>query len=308
MKKTLHEILSNVTILSRNGSIDVTINSIVFDSRKAAEDSVFIAIKGTVVDGHEFISSVIKNGCKVIVAEKKIDVPSDVTLLITDNSHRALAIMATNFYDQPSSKLKLIGITGTNGKTTTTTLLYNLFTKLGYSCGLLSTVVNKIGALEIAATHTTPDPVSLNALLHEMVEAGCTHCFMEVSSHAIHQNRIEGLVFAGGVFTNITHDHLDYHSTFKEYIRVKKAFFDGLPSTAFALTNGDDKNGMVMLQNTKATKYSYALKSPADFKVKVLENQFSGLVLNLCGEEVWSRLIGDFNAYNAAGAFAVAKL
>ena len=308
MKKTLKDILSGVTILSVNGSMEIKIDTIVFDSRKADEDTVFTAIKGTVVDGHDFISSVIKNGCKVIVAEKKVDVHPDVTLILTDNSHRALAIMATNFYNHPSSKLKLIGITGTNGKTTTTTLLYNLFTKLGYSCGLLSTVVNKIGALEIVATHTTPDSVSLNALLHEMVEAGCTHCFMEVSSHAIHQNRVEGLFFTGGVFTNITHDHLDYHSTFKEYIRVKKQFFDGLPASAFALTNNDDKNGMVMIQNTKATKYSYALKSPADYKVKVLENQFSGLVLNLCGEEVWSRLIGDFNAYNLVTIYAVSEL
>jgi UDP-N-acetylmuramoyl-L-alanyl-D-glutamate--2,6-diaminopimelate ligase len=231
-----------------------------------------------------------------------------VTLIVTDNSSKALALMATNFYNHPSEKLKLVGITGTNGKTTTTTLLFNLFMKLGYKSGLLSTVVNKIGSRDIPSTHTTPDPVALNELLNEMVEEGCTHCFMEVSSHAIHQHRISGLSFAGGVFTNITHDHLDYHATFKEYIRVKKSFFDELPSSAFALSNVDDKNGMVMMQNTKASKHTFALKSPADFKVKVLENQFSGLVLNLCGTEVWSKLIGDFNAYNLVTVYAVSEL
>ena len=306
--KTLKDILSGVTILSMSGSIDVAIQAIVFDSRKASAESVFIAIKGTSVDGHNFIDSVIDNGCKVVIVEQEVLVPSNVTLIVTDNSSKALALMATNFYNHPSDKLKLVGITGTNGKTTTATLLFNLFTKLGYKCGLLSTVVNKIGDFSIPATHTTPDPVALNELLNEMVESGCTHCFMEVSSHAIHQHRISGLMFKGAVFTNITHDHLDYHSTFKEYIRVKKSFFDELPTSAFALTNADDKNGMVILQNTKASKHTYALKSPADFKVKVLENQFSGLVLNLCGTEVWSKLIGDFNAYNLVTVYAVSEL
>jgi UDP-N-acetylmuramoyl-L-alanyl-D-glutamate--2,6-diaminopimelate ligase len=224
------------------------------------------------------------------------------------DSSEALAKMASNFYDRPSAKLKLVGVTGTNGKTTTTTLLHKLYTKLGYHCGLLSTVVNRIGDREIPSTHTTPDPVSLNALLAEMVADGCSHCFMEVSSHAVHQKRIGGLDFTGAVFTNITHDHLDYHKTFAEYIRVKKSYFDGLNSNAFALTNADDKNGMVMLQNTAAQKHTYALKSPADFKVKVLENQFSGLVLSLNGIEVWTRLIGDFNAYNLLAVFAVSQL
>ncbi len=306
--KTLKDILSGVTILSMSGSIDVAIQAIVFDSRKASAESVFIAIKGTSVDGHNFIDSVIDNGCKVVIVEQEVLVPSNVTVIVTDNSSKALALMATNFYNHPSDKLKLVGITGTNGKTTTATLLFNLFTKLGYKCGLLSTVVNKIGDFSIPATHTTPDPVALNELLNEMVESGCTHCFMEVSSHAIHQHRISGLMFKGAVFTNITHDHLDYHSTFKEYIRVKKSFFDELPTSAFALTNADDKNGMVILQNTKASKHTYALKSPADFKVKVLENQFSGLVLNLCGTEVWSKLIGDFNAYNLVTVYAVSEL
>jgi UDP-N-acetylmuramoyl-L-alanyl-D-glutamate--2,6-diaminopimelate ligase len=204
--------------------------------------------------------------------------------------------------------LKLVGVTGTNGKTTTTTLLFNLYTKLGYHCGLLSTVVNKIGDKNIPSTHTTPDPVSLNALLAQMVNEGCSHCFMEVSSHAIHQHRITGLSFVGGVFTNITHDHLDYHKTFAEYITVKKAFFDNLGKDAFALTNVDDKNGMVMLQNTAASKHSYSLKSPADFKVKVIENQFSGLVLNINGIEIWTRLIGDFNAYNLLAVYSVSQL
>ncbi len=306
--KTVKDILSGVSILSKSGSTDVKIGAIVFDSRKVTVDSVFIAIKGTAVDGHDFIVSVIEKGCKVIVAERAVEVPDDVTLLITDNTAKALALLANNFYDHPSAKLKLVGVTGTNGKTTTTTLLFNLFTKLGYKCGLLSTVVNKIGSLDIPSTHTTPDPVALNALLNEMVEEGCSHCFMEVSSHAIHQHRIEGLSFSGGVFTNITHDHLDYHETFKEYIRVKKIFFDELPETAFALVNSDDKNGMVMLQNTKASKKTFALKSPADYKVKVLENQFSGLVLNMCGTEVWTKLIGDFNAYNLVAVYAVSEL
>ena len=293
---------------SVKGTTDVNANAIVFDSRKANENSIFVAIKGTAVDGHDFISPVIEKGCKIIVAEQEVEVSDEVTLIVTDNTQKALAIMATNFYDHPSAKLKLVGVTGTNGKTTTTTLLFNLFSKLGHKCGLLSTVVNKIGDKDIVATHTTPDPVALNELLNQMVEEGCSHCFMEVSSHAVHQHRITGLKFTGGVFTNITHDHLDYHKTFQEYIRVKKTFFDNLPADAFSLVNVDDKNGMVMLQNTKASKYSFALKSPADFKVKVLENQFSGLVLNLCGTEVWSRLIGDFNAYNLVAVYAVSEL
>ncbi len=244
----------------------------------------------------------------MVFADHALEVPADVTIIVTENTSKSLALAATNFYDHPSKKLKLVGVTGTNGKTTTTTLLFNLYTKLGFHCGLLSTVVNKIGDQAIASTHTTPDPVSLNALLAQMVEDGCSHCFMEVSSHAVHQHRVTGLDFAGGVFTNITHDHLDYHKTFAEYINVKKAFFDHLSADAFALTNVDDKNGMVMLQNTKAEKHTYALKSPADFKVKVIENQFSGLVLNMNGVELWTRLIGDFNAYNLLAVFAVSQL
>ncbi len=306
--KNLTDLLIGLDILSLKGNSEVNIHSIVFDSRKADASTLFVAVKGTSVDGHDFISSVIEKGCKIIVVEKEVKVPEAVTVVLVKDTSIALALLATNFYENPSSKLKLVGVTGTNGKTTTTTLLHNLFSKLGHKCGLLSTVVNKIGNQEIPSTHTTPNPVALNELLSKMVAEGCTHCFMEVSSHAVHQHRITGLQFVGGVFTNITHDHLDYHKTFQEYIRVKKSFFDGLPNDAFALVNADDKNGMVMLQNTKATKYTFALKTPADFKVKVLENQFSGLVLNLCGTEVWSRLIGDFNAYNLVSVFAVSEL
>jgi len=306
--KQLKDILAGVQILSVKGEQDRSFKALVFDSRKAGAEDMFFAIRGASVDGHEFISQVIGKGCTLIVAEEMEIVPDGVTFIQVKDSSEALAEMASNFYGRPSEKLKLVGVTGTNGKTTTTTLLHKLYTKLGYHCGLLSTVVNRIGDREIPSTHTTPDPVSLNALLAEMVVDGCSHCFMEVSSHAVHQKRIGGLNFTGAVFSNITHDHLDYHKTFAEYIRVKKSFFDGLSSDAFALTNSDDKNGMVMLQNTVAQKHTYALKSPADFKAKVLENQFSGLVLSLNGVEVWTRLIGDFNAYNLLAVFAVSQL
>ena len=306
--KRLKDILQGVQTLAINGEQDRSVKALVFDSRKAGSEDVFFAIRGASVDGHQFIPQVIENGCALIVAEEMDQVPAGVTFIQVKDSSEALAEMASNFYGRPSSKLKLVGVTGTNGKTTTTTLLHKLYTKLGYHCGLLSTVVNRIGEREVPSTHTTPDPVSLNALLAEMVEDGCSHCFMEVSSHAVHQKRIGGLNFIGAVFTNITHDHLDYHKTFAEYIRVKKSYFDGLSSNAFALTNSDDKNGMVMLQNTAAQKHTYALKSPADFKAKVLENQFSGLVLSLNGVEVWTRLIGDFNAYNLLAVYAVSQL
>lgn len=306
--KNLKDIVEGIEIVKQSCSSDAQISELVFDSRKAQEGTAFFAIKGSAVDGHDFISAVIAAGCKVVFADHAIEVPSDVKLIVTENTSKSLALAATNFYNHPSKNLKLVGVTGTNGKTTTTTLLFNLYTKLGFHCGLLSTVVNKIGDQAIASTHTTPDPVTLNALLAQMVEDGCSHCFMEVSSHAVHQHRVTGLDFAGGVFTNITHDHLDYHKTFAEYINVKKAFFDHLSADAFALTNVDDKNGLVMLQNTKAEKHTYALKSPADFKVKVIENQFSGLVLNMNGVELWTRLIGDFNAYNLLAVFAVSQL
>lgn len=304
----LQKILQHIQKIEIKGSTERSFKTIVFDSRKADSNSIFIAIKGFSTDGHQFIPQVIANGCEIIVSENETDINNTVTNIVVENTHVALAELANAFYDFPAKKLKLVGITGTNGKTTTATLSHQLFMKLGYKTGLLSTVVNKIGDEEIPSTHTTPDPINLNALLAKMVEKGCSHCFMEVSSHAIHQNRILGLDFDGAVFTNITHDHLDYHSTFKEYIRVKKLFFDGLKKEAFALTNIDDKNGMVMLQNTKAKQYKFALKSPADYKVKVLENQFSGLTLNLCGTEFWSKLIGEFNAYNLVTVYAIAEL
>lgn len=306
--KNAKDILYGVSLISVTGNTNLEVSKLVFDSRLATADSIFVAIPGTKVDGFDFIPAAIATGCRFIVSEKTMDVPSDCTLVCVKDAHQALALMARNFYDAPSEKLNLIGITGTNGKTTTATLLHELFTELGIKSGLLSTVVNKIGTEEIASTHTTPNPVELNALLAKMLEAGCTHCFMEVSSHAIDQKRIAGLHFKGGVFTNITHDHLDYHETFQKYIQAKKGFFDMLPADAFALTNGDDKNGMVMLQNSKAKKYTFALRTPSDFKAKVIENQFSGLVLNLDGTEFWSRLIGDFNAYNLLAVYGVARL
>ncbi len=306
--RTLNDILTNCDVLSTKGNVDLTINQIVFDSRKAVNDALFVAIKGTQVDGHSFIPKVIEQGCKAILSEVSIEVPSDVTLIVVKDTSYALGVAASNFYDQPSKKLKLVGITGTNGKTTIVTLLHKVFSELGYKVGLLSTVVNKIGENEIPSTHTTPDQVSLNGLLAQMVEEGCEFCFMEVSSHSVVQHRISGLTFTGGVFTNITHDHLDYHGTFKEYIKAKKGFFDGLGKDAFALTNVDDKNGMVMLQNTQAHTSSYAMKSPADFKVKIIENQFSGLVLTIDGQEVWTKLLGAFNAYNLLAVYGVAVL
>lgn len=308
MKKNLKDILTDVKTVAIAGEIDRTVTALVFDSRKVKSEDVFFAIKGSAVDGHEFIPKVIEAGCQIIVCQDKIEAPKNVTVIQVENSSEAMALMANKFYGEPSKKLKLVGITGTNGKTTCTTLLFNLYTKLGFHCGLLSTVVNKIGDKAIPSTHTTPDSVSLNALLAEMVEDGCSHCFMEVSSHSVHQHRITGLSFTGGVFTNITHDHLDYHNTFAEYIKVKKTFFDNLPKEAFALTNVDDKNGMVMIQNTKAEKHTYALRGVADFKAKVIENQFSGLVLNINGVELWTRLIGDFNAYNLLAIYGVSQL
>lgn len=308
MEKVLRDIVYGISLQKVIGSTEVAVESLTLDSRNANAGTLFFAVSGTRFDGHDFIPKVIEQGCKAIIAEKEIPVQEGVTLIVTGNSHKAAGIVAGNFYGEPSRQLKLVGITGTNGKTTTTTLLYNLFSGLGYKTGLLSTVVNKIGQEEIPSTHTTPDPIALNALLAKMVDENCEYCFMEVSSHAIHQYRIAGLEFAGGIFTNITHDHLDYHNTFREYLDVKKRFFDELPAAAFALTNVDDKNGRVMVQNTRAKVVTYALKTPADYKVKVLENQFSGLVLNINGREIWSRLIGDFNAYNLLTVYSTAVL
>lgn len=307
--KFLNDILKNIEITKAIGLTDVEVSSVGFDSRKIEPDSVFVAVKGTQVDGHAFISKSIDAGAKIIICEtipKKL--VENITYLIVKNSSKSLGILASNFYGNPSSKLMLIGVTGTNGKTTVVSLLYDLFKKLGYKTGLLSTIQNKIGDEIIGATHTTPDPVQINKLLNRMVHDGCTHCFMEVSSHAIDQDRIAGLIFEGGIFTNITHDHLDYHKTFDNYLKVKKKFFDELPDYAFALSNIDDKNGRLILQNTKALKKTYSLKSLSDFKCKIIENQFEGLELNIDGQEFWCRLIGSFNAYNLLAVYGAAVL
>jgi len=306
--KNLNNILTNLTIIKTYGKTNMQFNEIQFNSRAVKENDVFIAQKGAVVDGHKYIHNAIENGAKVIVFDDVYfkDFAEGITYIQVENSNVALAQMASNFYDNPSAKLNLIGITGTNGKTTIATLLYNLFKKAGYKVGLLSTVVIKINEEEIEATHTTPDSLTINRLLNKMVEKGVTYCFMEVSSHGIHQSRTSSLTFKGGVFTNLTHDHLDYHKTFAEYRDVKKQFFDELPKDAFALVNIDDKNGSVMLQNTQAIKLTYALKTSADYKVRILENQLSGLLLQINNTEVWTKLIGEFNAYNLVAIFGVA--
>lgn len=307
--KLLKDILYKAGIIEVMGSTNIAITALSFDSRKIEKDSLFIAIKGTLSDGHKYIDDTINKGAIAILCEELPEAINDkVTYIKVKDTSAALGIIAGNFYDNPSEKIKLVGITGTNGKTTTVTLLFSLFKKLGYKVGLLSTVKNQINNDIIPATHTTPDAIQLNALLRQMIEKGCTHCFMEVSSHAVVQNRIAGIHFSGAVFTNITHDHLDYHKTFDEYIKAKKKFFDGLGSDAFALTNKDDVNGQIMLQNTKALKRSYSLRSMADFKCKVVENQFSGLLLNIDNQEVWSKLIGSFNAYNLLAVYATAIL
>ncbi|MGN7205406.1 UDP-N-acetylmuramoyl-L-alanyl-D-glutamate--2,6-diaminopimelate ligase [Pedobacter sp. SAFR-022] len=305
----LQDILYGVTIQMLVGVTNREVAALEFDSRKVQPETVFFAIKGTLADGHQYIGQTIAAGASVIVCEDMPEVQSpEVTYIQVENAHVALGIMAANFYGNPSSKLKLVGITGTNGKTTIATLLFKLFTELGYAVGLISTVENQIKETVIPSTHTTPNPVALNLLLKQMVDAGCVYCFMEVSSHAVVQHRIEGLHFAGAVFSNITHDHLDFHKTFDNYIKAKKAFFDGLPKAAFALTNADDKNGMVMLQNTKATKKSYALKQMADFKAKIIENSFSGLNLEIDQLEVYFKLVGSFNAYNLLAVYGTAIL
>jgi len=307
--KLLSDILYKVKLEEIIGSTHVAISSIVFDSRKVKKDSLFVATKGAADDGHIYIQKAIELGAIAIVCE---EIPKDkndqITYVKVTDSTYALGVMACNYFDNPSEKLKLVGITGTNGKTTTVTLLFNLFKSLGYSVGLLSTVQNKINNTVIPSTHTTPDAITLNELLFKMEEQGCEFVFMEVSSHAIVQNRIAGINFTGALFSNITHDHLDYHKTFDEYIKAKKQFFNLLPSTAFALTNRDDKNGMVMLQNTKANKYTYALKNIADYKCKIIESHLNGLLLNIDNHEVWVKLIGTFNAYNILSVYATAVL
>ena len=303
----LKDVLYKVSIRSVMGSTDVGINDVQLDSRNVGTGSLFVAVKGTVADGHEFIEKAIGSGAIVIVAEIIPSIKKEgVVYVQVENSATAAGYISHNFFGQPSEKMKLVGVTGTNGKTTIATLLYKLFTSLGYKCGLLSTVENRIVDHIVQATHTTPDAISLNCLLKQMADEDCKYVFMEASSHAIQQHRMTGLKFAGGIFSNITHDHLDYHKTFDEYIRVKKSFFDSLSSNAFAISNADDKRGSVMLQNTNARKYFYSLKTVAEFKGKILENNLTGLVMNINEQEVHFRLIGEFNAYNLLAVFGTA--
>jgi UDP-N-acetylmuramoyl-L-alanyl-D-glutamate--2,6-diaminopimelate ligase len=303
----LKDILYKVSIEAVKGPTDIAVNKIEFDSRNVAPGDTFVAIRGTQSDGHDYIEKAISQGAIAVICEwvPETDAPG-VTYIEVKSTSRALAHMASNFYENPSQNLKLVGVTGTNGKTTIATLLYQLFKLAGYKVGLLSTVKIMVDDKEHKATHTTPDSISINKYLKEMEEVGAEYCFMEVSSHGIHQNRTEGLTFAGGIFTNLSHDHLDYHSNFAEYRDVKKMFFDNLPKTAFALTNIDDKNGLVMLQNTFAKKLTYALKSYADYRAQILESQLSGLLLKINDQEVWVKLIGTFNAYNLLAIYATA--
>ncbi|HEX2533836.1 MAG TPA: UDP-N-acetylmuramoyl-L-alanyl-D-glutamate--2,6-diaminopimelate ligase [Chitinophagaceae bacterium] len=305
--KALNDILYTVPLKAVSGNTSVEVSGVQIDSRRVEQGDLFVAVRGVTSDGHDFIAKAIGRGAVAVVCETLPAEPVEgVTYVQTGDTAYAAGVIAHHFYGQPSRRLKLVGVTGTNGKTTIATLLYKLFSGLGYTCGLLSTVENMIDGKVIPSTHTTPDAVSLNALLRRMADEGCTHAFMEVSSHAVHQHRIAGLQFAGALFSNITHDHLDYHKTFDEYIRAKKAFFDALPADAFAITNLDDKRGMVMLQNTAAQKYAYSLRTVADFKGKILENGLSGLVLSVNEQEVHFRLIGEFNAYNLLAVYGAA--
>ncbi len=307
--KLLRDILYKVGLLEVSGTTNMAITSVVFDSRRVEKDCLFVAVRGTQSDGHAYIDKAIEQGAIAVICEEFPEKISErIAYVKVKDAGEALGIIASNFYDSPSQQLKLIGITGTNGKTTTTTLLFRLFRAMGHKAGMLTTVKNQINAEEIPATHTTPDAVELNKLLRRMVDAGCKYAFMEVSSHAVVQQRIAGVEFAGGIFTNITHDHLDYHKTFDAYIKAKKGFFDQLPSDAFALVNKDDSNSAVMVQNSRALKRSFSIHSSADYKCRVIENQFSGLLLQLDGTEMWSKLIGSFNASNLLAVYAAALL
>lgn len=308
---TLRDILKPIDYRLVSGDTDRMVAGVQTDSRKVKPGDVFIAVKGTLTDGHDYLEKAVAQGAGTLVVTVVPENRGDfegVTVVKVEDTEAVAGILTARFYGDPSAQMKVVGVTGTNGKTTTATLLYQLFEKLGYRCGLLSTVKNRIHDGVAAATHTTPDPVTLQELLREMADAGCSHVFMEVSSHAIHQRRVAGIHFAGGIFTNITHDHLDYHKTFDEYIRVKKRFFDDLSEDAFALTNLDDKRGMVMLQNTRAEKNTYSLRSPATIKGKVLENNLTGLSMIIDGQEAHFRLIGTFNAYNLLAVYGAAKL
>lgn len=305
----LNKLLSSIEIEKIYGNTEIEIESIEFDSRKIKDNSLFVALKGNESDGHNYIDKAIKAGATAVLAEQLPEVLDESTAyIVTKDTHESLGIMASVFYGNPGSKMKLVGVTGTNGKTTTATVLYETFMELGYNVGLISTVVYKIGKKEFESTHTTPDPLSLNLLLSKMVEESCEYCFMEVSSHSIIQKRISGLCFTGGIFTNITHEHLDYHETFAEYIKAKKIFFDELPKRSFALVNSDDKNGSVMVQNTRARVFTYGLKNQSDFKVKIIEKMFDGMELLINNTEVWVKFTGGFNAYNLAAVYGTAVL
>lgn len=306
---TLNHLLKNVRMLDTVGDTAVGVGAIRFDSRQVQPGDVFVAVRGAQVDGHNYIATAVEKGAAAVVQETPLQSGyPGVTVVRTDDTAEALGQMAANYYGNPSGAIKLVGVTGTNGKTTIVTLLWQLFSRLGHTCGLIGTVENRVGDTVLASTHTTPDAVQLQGLLRQMADAGCRYVFMEVSSHAIHQRRIAGAVFAGGVFSNLTHDHLDYHKTFAEYRDAKKRFFDDLDTTAFALTNTDDKNGAVMLQNTRASKYTYGLKKPATFKTRIIEDGLSGLSLEIDGQAMHARMIGVFNAYNLTAAYGVARL
>lgn len=301
--------MTHYTDIDLKGSDDLEVRNIRFDSRKVEAGDLFVAYPGVSVDGHDYIQKAIDAGAAVIVCERIPEgTEGQVPMIVVSSGSEALGYMASEFYERPSESLKLVGVTGTNGKTTVATLLYQVHQMLGHKCGLISTVRNLIGDKELAATHTTPDAVSINSMLKDMVDAGCTHCFMEVSSHALHQHRVTGLEYAGAIFTNISHDHLDYHKTFASYIEAKQILFNGLSRDAFALYNRDDKNGEIMVQNTKATKYSYSLKNSSDFKARIIEQDLSGMLLQIDGHEAWFNQVGTFNAYNLLSVYAATFL
>lgn len=304
----LSKLLNNIKVITILGNRETEVKSICFDSREVKDGSLFVALKGETSDGHDFIGKAVESGAIAIVCEVLPSNSLSAIIIQVDDSHKTLGFLASNYYNNPSDKLRLVGITGTNGKTTTVTLLYQLFTKLGYKCGLLSTIANYVFERRLGSTHTTPDPIEINSLLSEMVDTGCEYCFMEVSSHSLDQNRVCGLNFTGAIFSNITHDHLDYHKTFQEYIRVKKSFFDNLPPSAFALTNIDDKNGLVMLQNTVAKKHRYSCHAPADFNCKIIEKGLDGMLIKIDNREVWTKFIGVHNAYNLLAVYSAAIL
>ncbi|MFT5749206.1 MAG: UDP-N-acetylmuramoyl-L-alanyl-D-glutamate--2,6-diaminopimelate ligase [Ancylomarina sp.] len=309
MTKNIKDLLKSVDIIESVGELNIEIKELHFDSRKVEEGDFFIAQVGTQSDGHDFISKAIEQGAKAILCERLPEnINPNITYIKVENTSKALSTLAHNFYDCPSDNIKLVGVTGTNGKTTIASLLYQLFKKLGYKVGLLSTVTNYIDTKEVKATHTTPDAIQISKLLNDMIEEGCDYCFMEVSSHAIDQHRTRALNFKGGIFTNLTHDHLDYHKTFDAYLRAKKGFFDQLGKTSFAITNADDKNGKIMLQNTKAHKFTYSTRTFADYRCQILEKHFNGMLLEMDGVELWTNFIGDFNAHNLLSVYGAARL